>query len=68
MYSLIVNDCMHVIFDTEASHFPVYNTKMLVMRLWFIGANLSEPHTNQYYEKIAILMYVLCSDISAMCS
>ena len=23
-----------------------------------IGASLSEPHTNQYYEKIAILMYV----------
>ena len=23
-----------------------------------IGVSLSEPHTNQYYEKIAILMYV----------
>ena len=23
-----------------------------------IGANLSEPHTNCYYEKIAIIMYV----------
>ena len=23
-----------------------------------IGASRSEPHTNQYYEKIAVLMYV----------
>ena len=23
-----------------------------------IGASLSEPHTNRYYEKIAVLMYV----------
>ena len=23
-----------------------------------IGASLSEPHTNQYYEKTAVLMYV----------
>ena len=23
-----------------------------------IGASLSKPHTNQYYEKIAVLMYV----------
>ena len=26
--------------------------------LSIIGASLSEPHTNQYYEKIAVLMYV----------
>ena len=24
----------------------------------FIRASLSEPHTNRYYEKIAVLMYV----------
>ena len=38
-----------------------------------IGASLSEPHTNQYYEKITVLMYVcmyvcmymyVCSDTS----
>ena len=23
-----------------------------------IGASLSKPHTNQYYEKIAVIMYV----------
>ena len=25
-----------------------------------IGASLNEPHTNQYYEKTAVLLYVLC--------
>ena len=43
---------------------------------WIItGASLSEPHTNQYYEKIAVFMYVcmyVClyvrSDMSATCS
>ena len=45
-----------------------------------IEASLSEPHTNQYYEKIAILMYVciymyvclfvclyVCNDTSSTC-
>ena len=27
------------------------------------GANLSEPHTNQYYEKITVLMYVDCHSL-----
>ena len=34
-----------------------------------IGASLSEPHTNRYYEKIAIVMYVcVCvRDTSSTC-
>ena len=41
--------------------------------LIFIGASLSEPHTNQYYEKTAVLMYVcicmyICSNMSNTCS
>ena len=41
-----------------------------------IEASLSEPHTNQHYEKIAILMYVcmymyvclyVCNDTSSTC-
>ena len=32
-----------------------------------IGASLSEPHTNSYYEKIAIVMYVcVCVCVSAI--
>ena len=31
-----------------------------------IGASLSEPYTNHYYEKVAVLMYV-CSDTSSTC-
>ena len=36
-----------------------------------IGASRSEPHTNQYYVKIAVLMYVcmyVCSNTSSTCS
>ena len=31
---------------------------MLDLSLTITGVSLSEPHTNQYYEKIAVLMYV----------
>ena len=31
---------------------------IILAMFWVIGASLSEPHTNQYYEKIAVLMYV----------
>ena len=35
--------------------------------LVIIGANLSDPHTNRYYEKIAIVMYVcVCLCVSAI--
>ena len=30
----------------------------MVCHMEFIGASLSEPHTNQYYKKTAVLMYV----------
>ena len=36
-----------------------------------IGASLSEPHTNQHYEKTTVLMYVcmyICRDTSSTCS
>ena len=32
-----------------------------------IGASLNEPHTNRYYEKIDIVMYVCVRDTSSAC-
>ena len=29
-----------------------------------IGASRSEPHTNQYYEKITVLMYIVCMRVA----
>ena len=43
----------------------------IVHTIEFIGASLSEPHTNRYYEKNAIVMYVcmyVCDhDTSSTC-
>ena len=37
----------------------------IVLYIYIIGPSLSEPHTNRYYEKIAIGMYV-CVCVSAI--
>ena len=37
----------------------------ILILMYIIGESLSEPHTNQYYEKIAIFMYVCFHSICA---
>ena len=73
----IVKKCILPLYYTTLYH--VFNQKMVVFLLnkhkpyarevTIIGASLSEPHTNCYYEKIAIVMYVcVCvRDTSSTC-
>ena len=44
---------------------PAGRIIIIIIIIIIIGASLSEPHTNRYYEKIAIVMYV-CVCVSAI--
>ena len=47
-----------------ASRVAIYYT---ILCYTVIGASLSEPHTNRYYEKIAIVMYVCVCVCECVC-
>ena len=57
---VVSHDIVHsmtFVFIHVVSMFAPSGTSCL-LEITIIGASLSEPHTNQYYEKIAVLMYV----------
>ena len=56
VYYIINTLCIHVQIHVHCMYMYTVQAAHVIREL--IGASLSEPHTNRYYEKIAIVMCV----------